>query len=122
MTWHVWWLFTVAVFFLSATPGPNMLYVMSTSVRFGAGKSIPAMAGCGLAVIFVLIASAAGMGSLLMASPRLYNFLRYAVMIYLLYLGLKTCCSKADSIQTSNTSSNIQSSGLVLFRGGVAIG
>ncbi len=122
MTLHVWWLFTIAVFFLSATPGPNMLYVMSTSVRFGAGKSIPAMAGCGLAVIFVLIASAAGMGSLLMASPRLYNFLRYAGLFYLLYLGLKTCCSKADSVKTNATNPDLQPSGLILFHGGVAIG
>ncbi len=122
MTLHIWWLFTVAVFFLSATPGPNMLYVMSTSVRYGVIKSISAMAGCGLAVVSVLVASAAGMSSVLMASPRLYEFLRYAGVAYLFYLGLKACFSKVDTVKISDSNSNIKISGLAIFRGGVAIG
>ncbi len=46
MAFHTWWLFVVTVFFISGSPGPNMLHVMSRSVELGLVRSIPAMAGC----------------------------------------------------------------------------
>ena len=35
MTWQTFWLFVTVTFLVSATPGPNMLLVMSSSARFG---------------------------------------------------------------------------------------
>ena len=35
VTLHTLWLFIGAVFLVSATPGPNMLHVMASSVRRG---------------------------------------------------------------------------------------
>jgi threonine/homoserine/homoserine lactone efflux protein len=89
MTLHSWWLFAGAVFLLSGTPGPNMLHVMSRSVRFGLRRSVAAMAGCLTAIVAVLAASAAGLTALLAASPRLFDLLRYAGVAYLIYLGIK---------------------------------
>ena len=44
MSWQVWWLFVCGVFVICATPGPNMLHVMSRSQRFGYLRSTAAMA------------------------------------------------------------------------------
>jgi homoserine/homoserine lactone efflux protein len=89
VTWDRWWLFVVTVFLVSGTPGPNMLHVMTRSVRFGFGRSVWAMAGCLTAVIFALAASAAGVGALLLASPHWFDALRYAGAAYLAWLGIK---------------------------------
>jgi threonine/homoserine/homoserine lactone efflux protein len=89
MTWDRWWLFVVTVFLIAGTPGPNMLHVMTRSVRFGFGRSIWAMAGCLSAVLIALAASAAGVGALLIASPRWFDAVRYAGAAYLAWLGIK---------------------------------
>ncbi|WP_380780667.1 LysE family translocator [Sphingomonas sp. R86520] len=89
MTLHLWWLFVVAVFLLSGTPGPNMLHVMTRSVAFGARRSVAAMAGCLTALVLVLAASAAGVSALLAAWPQVFDALRYAGVAYLIFLGIK---------------------------------
>jgi threonine/homoserine/homoserine lactone efflux protein len=89
MSWDRWWLFAVTVFLISGTPGPNMLHVMTRSVRYGFARSIWAMAGCMSAVLIALAASGAGVGALLLASPHLFDALRYAGAAYLVWLGIK---------------------------------
>lgn len=90
MSLHVWWLYVTAVFLISATPGPNMLHVMSQSIAHGPGKALATMAGLMSAVLLCLIASALGLGALLKASPLLFDILRYAGVAYLIFLGIKT--------------------------------
>ncbi|MDF8333880.1 LysE family translocator [Novosphingobium cyanobacteriorum] len=90
MALHTWWLFVVTVFFVSASPGPNMLHVMARSVELGLGRSVLAMAGCFVAVSSLLTASAMGLTALLMAIPGAFTVLRYAGAAYLVWLGYKS--------------------------------
>ncbi|WP_367160644.1 LysE family translocator [Kozakia baliensis] len=90
MSAHIWWLFAVTVFFLSGTPGPNMLHALSRSVNVGFRRSTSAMAGCASALFFALVLSAAGIGALLAAMPRLFDIVRYAGAAYLIWLGIKS--------------------------------
>lgn len=89
MSLHVWWLYVTAVFLISATPGPNMLHVMTQSIHHGPRRAMMTMAGLMSAVLLCLIASALGLGALLKASPRLFDMLRYAGVAYLIWLGVK---------------------------------
>jgi len=89
MPLHVWWLYVTAVFLISATPGPNMLHVMTRSIHHGPRRALAAMAGLLSAILLCLIASALGLGALLKASPRLFDGLRYAGVAYLIWLGVK---------------------------------
>jgi threonine/homoserine/homoserine lactone efflux protein len=89
MTLQTWWLYVTAVFLISATPGPNMLHVMVQSIHHGARRSTASMAGLMTANLVCLIASAAGLGALLKASPLLFDVLRYAGVAYLVWLGVK---------------------------------
>ena len=54
MSWQIWWLFVCGVFVICATPGPNMLHVMSRSQKFGYRRSMAAMAGCLAAILLAL--------------------------------------------------------------------
>jgi homoserine/homoserine lactone efflux protein len=85
-----WWIFACATVLICVTQGPNMLHVMTRSVRFGFAASTIAMAGCLSAVLICVTASSLGLGALLMASPRLFEGLRYVGAAYLLWLGWKS--------------------------------
>jgi threonine/homoserine/homoserine lactone efflux protein len=41
MTFHLWSMFFIAAFLVSATPGPNMLHILSRSVELGLRGSSP---------------------------------------------------------------------------------
>lgn len=89
MSLHVWWLYVTAVFLISATPGPNMLHVMTQSIAHGPRRAMMTMAGLMSAVLLCLVASALGLGALLKTSPLLFDALRYAGVAYLIWLGVK---------------------------------
>jgi len=90
MSWQTFWLFVTVTFFVSATPGPNMLLVMSSSARFGFRASLGAMAGCLTALLAMMSISAAGLGALLQAFPSVFDALRWIGAAYLAYLGIRT--------------------------------
>jgi len=89
MTFSTWWLFILMTFVVSATPGPNMLYVMSTSARHGVRPAVVAMLGCMTALLAMMSVSAAGLGALLQTFPTVFEALRLAGAAYLAYLGVK---------------------------------
>ncbi|MCC6940555.1 MAG: LysE family translocator [Novosphingobium sp.] len=98
MAFHTWWLFVVTVFFISGSPGPNMLHVMTRSVELGLARSILAMAGCFLAVVMLLSASALGLAALLAALPGAFTVLRVLGAGYLLWLGYKSWTAKDAAV------------------------
>lgn len=112
MTLHVWSLYVVAVFLISATPGPNMLHVMSQSIHFGPRRALATMCGLMSAVLLCLIASALGLGALFKAAPRLFDLLRYAGVAYLIYLGIRAWRAR---ISTDDEGPGSPRSGWTLF-------
>jgi threonine/homoserine/homoserine lactone efflux protein len=89
MNLHTWWLFVAMAFVVSATPGPNMLLVMSHSARFGWRSAIATMGGCMTSLLAMMCISAAGMGALLHAFPAVFDAMRLAGAAYLAYLGVQ---------------------------------
>ena len=89
MTLSTLWLFIAMTFFISATPGPNMLLIMSISARHGVRASVMAMLGCMTALLAMMSLSAAGLGAVLHTSPQVFEALRLAGAAYLAYLGVK---------------------------------
>lgn len=89
MSLHTWWLFVMMTFVVSATPGPNMLLIMSTSARDGMRAAVVNMAGCMTSLMLMLSLSAAGLGALLQAFPAVFEALRLMGAAYLAYLGVQ---------------------------------
>lgn len=81
------WTYVLAVVLIILLPGPNSMYVLSVAARKGVRTGYRAAAAvlCGDTVL--MIASAAGVASLLQASPTLFTAVRYAGAAYLAYLG-----------------------------------
>ncbi len=89
MSLQTWWLFVLMTFVVSATPGPNMLLVLSISARHGLRSAVATMLGCMTALLAMLSISAAGLGALLQMFPAVFDALRLGGAAYLAYLGVK---------------------------------
>jgi leucine efflux protein len=77
---------TVAIILL---PGPNSMYVLSTAASRGVRRGYQAACGVFLGDAILMVASAAGVASLLRAFPPVFLALKYAGAAYLAYLGLR---------------------------------
>jgi threonine/homoserine/homoserine lactone efflux protein len=109
MAIHTWWLFAATVFFISASPGPNMLHVMTRSIAHGLGPSIWAMFGCFSAVVCLLAASAMGLSAVLLAMPAAFTVLKLTGAAYLVWLGYKAWI--AEVTDDTGTDAVVASSG-----------
>jgi len=99
MNLNTWWLFFGMTFVVSATPGPNMLLIMSTSARWGIRAAIAAMAGCMSSLLLMMSVSAAGLGAVLHTFPAVFDALRLLGAAYLAYLGVQ--CWRAPVQETA---------------------
>jgi leucine efflux protein len=77
---------TIAIVLL---PGPNSLFVLSTAAQRGVREGYKAAAGVFLGDSILMIASAAGVASLLKAFPALFIAVKFGGAAYLAYLGVK---------------------------------
>lgn len=82
------WAFALAALLIELTPGPNMTYLAIISVSKGRRAGFATVAGVasGLAVLGVI--GAVGVAAIVQASPPLYQGLRWAGVVYLLWLAL----------------------------------
>lgn len=87
MTVTAFLLFAATEFFLSLSPGPAVLLVVSQGIRGGFRSSIAGTLGIlvGNAIYFVL--SALGIGAILLTSQTLFLVIKWCGAAYLVFLG-----------------------------------
>ena len=79
--------FLVAAWVLILTPGPDMLFVIGQTLAGGARRGWAAMFGIVTGAMVHIALAASGVAALLAASPPLFEALRIAGALYLLWLG-----------------------------------
>jgi threonine/homoserine/homoserine lactone efflux protein len=72
---------------LVLTPGPNMIYLISRSITQGPAAGIVSLGGVALGFVFYMLCAAFGITALLLAVPFAYDALRFAGVLYLLWLA-----------------------------------
>lgn len=82
-------LYVVASLALIATPGQDMLYVMTRSLAQGRFAGVCSAVGVCLGILVHTALAALGVGAILQASEALFLALKLAGAAYLVYLGLK---------------------------------
>ncbi|BCR03882.1 homoserine/homoserine lactone efflux protein [Desulfuromonas versatilis] len=89
MSIEVWLSYFLAVVILSVSPGAGAVNTMSTSIRVGVRRSIPAIFGlqAGLALDILLVGF--GLGALVASSVTAFTVLKWAGAAYLVYLGYR---------------------------------
>ena len=122
MTLDTWWLYLGAIVLIASTPGPNVLYVTTRSIRFGLRASAVAMMGCLLALVLMLIGSVAGLSALLLAVPAAFEILRYLGAGYLIWLGIQTWRAPDDPPDAAEANGFRDANLLATFRGSLLVG
>ncbi len=79
--------FAALSFGLAATPGPNMLYLVSRALAQGTGAGLVSLVGCQFGSLVIMLCAAAGLTAALFAVPYAWDVLRIGGAIYLAYLA-----------------------------------
>jgi threonine/homoserine/homoserine lactone efflux protein len=79
--------YTVAVFILFATPGPDMSLFLAKTLSGGRWAGIAAMAGALTGCMVHTLAAALGLSALIAASATAFNVLKIAGALYLLWMA-----------------------------------
>jgi threonine/homoserine/homoserine lactone efflux protein len=90
MSLELWIVYLAAILVVIVIPGPLSLLMISNVINHGLQRSWPGIAGGVAASLILLVASAVGLGALIVASPLAFNLAKYGGAAYLAYLGLKT--------------------------------
>jgi threonine/homoserine/homoserine lactone efflux protein len=116
MTLTTWLVFVLAMIALVATPGPNVLYLVSRTLAQGRAAGLVSLAGTSTGFLCHVLAAAFGLSALLAAVPMAYDAIRIAGAIYLAWLAWSTWRSP-DVVPTSGAPSAVANG--KLYRDGV---
>ncbi len=83
-----WLVFVVASLVLIATPGQDMILVMSRSVAQGAAAGVVTAGGVSVGLVGHTILATLGLGAILRTSEWLFVALKLVGAAYLVYLGI----------------------------------
>ncbi|MFK4087363.1 LysE family translocator [Kribbella sp. NPDC020789] len=72
---------------LVATPGPNMIYLVSRSIAQGRRAGLTSLAGVVVGLLVYLLATSAGLATVFALVPQIYLVLKFAGAAYLLWLA-----------------------------------
>ena len=88
-------LFIAAGWLLNLTPGPDVLYIVTHSLRSGAKAGVVAGLGITAGCFVHVFAAALGVGALLATSATAFAALKWLGAAYLLWVGFRLLASKA---------------------------
>jgi threonine/homoserine/homoserine lactone efflux protein len=113
-----WLLFFVASIVVIATPGQDMLLVMSKALSHGTRAGVTTAAGVSVGLLGHTLLATLGLGALLRTSEWLFLALKFVGAAYLLYLGVQLLLTR--SAQLAASVSEQQSPGRLFFTGAVS--
>ena len=93
-----WLLFIVTSLVIIATPGQDMMIVMSRSIAQGPGAGIATAAGVSLGLVGHTVLAALGLGALLAASDWLFTAIKLAGAAYLVWMGVSLLRSPPQAL------------------------
>lgn len=81
------WTYLLGTIFIVLLPGPNSMYVLSVAAQRGVRAGYKGACGVFLGDFVLMVLSAAGVASLLKASPALFYVVKYIGAAYLAWIG-----------------------------------
>ncbi len=96
MSWHLFTVFFVSTFFISATPGPNMLLAFQYGLNYGVKRTLWTLAGLSLGLFILLLSTLLGLDVISRQSPWLLDIIKTVGALYLIYLGVASWRDAGD--------------------------
>jgi threonine/homoserine/homoserine lactone efflux protein len=111
------WLFVLAAIALTATPGPNVLYIVTRGIGQGRRAAVTSAAGVESALFIHVAASALGISAIVASSAVAFTAIRWIGALYLLGLGIQAW--RSDGLSVSRPV--LPARGRHLFRQGFVV-
>lgn len=92
-------LFILAGWLLNLTPGPDVLYIVSSALRRGARAGVVAALGITAGCFVHVFAAAIGVSALMTASATAFTVLKWVGAAYLVWIGLRMLFAKASPMR-----------------------
>ena len=99
MTTHSLILFVLAGLLLNITPGPDVLYIVARAASQGRTAGFVSALGIGAGGLLHISAAVAGVSTLMMRLPAVYDGVRWLGAAYLVYLGVRALMKKAPAAE-----------------------
>jgi threonine/homoserine/homoserine lactone efflux protein len=96
-----WLLFLVASVVIIATPGQDMILVMSKSLSHGTRAGVITAAGVSVGLLGHTLLATLGLGALLRTSEWLFSALKFAGAAYLFYLGVQLVLTRSAQLDAA---------------------
>lgn len=88
MSLQLFMVFFVSVFFISATPGPNMLLAFQYGLNYGFKRTLWTLAGLSVGLLILLLSTLLGIDVISREMPWLLEVVKVVGALYLIYLGV----------------------------------
>jgi threonine/homoserine/homoserine lactone efflux protein len=98
--------FALTSLLIELTPGPNMTYLALVSAQDGRRAGFATVAGVALGLAVIGIIAAFGVAEIVQSSPLLYEGLRWAGVLFLLYLAWEGWSAGTDVVASDGQSRN----------------
>ena len=96
-----WWLFVITSLVIIATPGQDMILVMSRSIAQGPAAGIATAAGVSTGLLGHTLLATLGLGAILRTSEWLFIGLKLVGAAYLVYLGIQLLRTRDAHLQVT---------------------
>jgi homoserine/homoserine lactone efflux protein len=94
MTLQSWLIYMALVLVATATPGPAVFYVMTTSILHGWKKALYAALGNITGLFCLGVLAVTGLGAIIQTSQTAFTCVKYIGAAYLVYLGIRLFMTK----------------------------
>ncbi|MGW4421432.1 LysE family translocator [Streptosporangium sp. NPDC004631] len=89
-------IFMVASLALVLVPGPNHLYIAARGIAQGRAAGIASAFGVEVGTLVHIAAAAAGLSYVVARSAALFNLIKWAGVVYLVYLGIRALTRRQE--------------------------
>src|SRR4026208_1733968 len=92
--------FIAAALVLLLTPGPGVMYIVARSIGQGSRAGLVSVGGLAAGALVHVVAAAAGISTILLASVTAFGVIKAAGAAYLIYLGVRTLVAPGARTRT----------------------
>jgi threonine/homoserine/homoserine lactone efflux protein len=113
-------LFVIAALSINLIPGPDVIYIVTNTMKGKMKSGIKASLGLGAGYLIHTLAAVLGLSALILSSAFLFTVIKYLGAIYLLYLGVQSlinCYRNESKICVKNTNdkqNNVLKQGVIV--------
>lgn len=95
--------YIISVIIITLAPGNDSIYILTKSITYGFKAGIISVAGIFAGLCIHTILACLGLSIIVMTSPFLFNIIKYAGAVYLIYLGIRSIIAKDSALIISDT-------------------